>query len=218
MTARAKYLFDVDFGAGAAPQKANTLSLEAHEIALKEARAQGFREGFSAAQAEARSDAARSTATSLERIASAVALLGPILRDIEGRLEAEAVEVAVAAAKKLAPALIDREPLAEISALVANCLAHLTNAPHVVVRVNVGVYPEARERLEALVRTHGFDGRLVVLAEPEIAPGDCRVEWADGGMVRDRAAVERSVDDAVNRYLAARPRGPERTSGGSGDE
>ena len=218
MTARAKYLFDVDFGAGATPQKANMLSLEAHETALKEARAQGYREGFSAAQAEARSDATRITATSLERIATGMTVLGPILRDIEGRLESEAVEVALAIAKKLAPALLDREPLAEISALVADCLAHVTKAPHVVVRVNVAVYPEARERLEALVRTHGFEGRLVVLAEPEIGPGDCRVEWADGGMVRDRGAVERSIDDAVNRYLAARPRGPQPTSGGSGDD
>ena len=32
----------------------------------------------------------------------------------------------------------------------------------------------------------GFEGRLVVLAEPEIAPGDCRIEWADGGVVRDQ--------------------------------
>jgi flagellar assembly protein FliH len=218
MTARAKYLFDVDFGAGAAPQKTNTLSLEAHEAAIKEARTQGFREGFSAAQAEARADAARTTATALERIAAGVTVLGPILRDIEGRLEAEAVEVAVAIAKKLAPALIEREPLAEISALVANCLAHLTKAPHVVVRVNVAAYPEARERLEALVRTHGFEGRLVVLAEPDIGAGDCRVEWADGGMLRDRAAVERSIDEAVNRYLAARPGGPQQASGGAGDD
>jgi len=218
MTARAKYLFDVDFSAGTAAEKPNTLSLDAHEAALKEARAQGYREGFSAAQVEARADAARSTATSLERIASGIAVLGPILRDIEGRLEAEAVEVAVAIAKKLAPTLIDREPFGEISALVAGCLAHLTNAPHVVVRVNVAIYPEARERLEALVRTHGFEGRLVVLAEPEIRPGDCRVEWADGGMVRDRAAVEHSIDDAVSRYLAARPRGSQQASGGRGDD
>jgi flagellar assembly protein FliH len=213
MTARAKFLFDVDFGASTAPEKTHTLSLETHEAAVKEARAAGFREGFAAAQAEARSDALRTTSTSLERIASGLAALGPLLRDIEGRLEADAVEVAVAIAKKLAPTLIDREPLGEIIDLVADCVAHLTAAPHVVVRVNVAVYPEARERLEALVRTHGFEGRLVVLAEPEIQVGDCRVEWADGGMVRDRAAVELSIDDAVNCYLMARPRGPQQTSG-----
>lgn len=218
MTAGAKFLFDVDFGAGAAPEKTQALSLAAHEAALKEARAQGYREGFAAAQAEARSEAQRSTTTSLERLASGLAALGPQLRDIEGRLEADAVEVAVAIAKKLVPTLIEREPLGEIMALVAGCLAHLTNAPHVVVRVNVAVYPEARERLEALVRTHGFDGRLVVLAEPDIRPGDCRVEWADGGMVRDRIAVELAIDEAVKNYLTARPRGPQPASGGPGDE
>ena len=61
MTARAKYLFDVDFSAGAAAEKPNTLSLDAHEAALKEARAQGYREGFSAAQVEARAEDRKST-------------------------------------------------------------------------------------------------------------------------------------------------------------
>ena len=44
----------------------------------------------------------------------------------------------------------------------------------------------------------------MVLAEPGIAPGDCRIEWADGGVDRDRAATEPRIDDAVGRYVAAR--------------
>ena len=217
MTARAKFLFDVDFGANAKPEKPQTLGLAAHEAAVAEARAQGFGEGFAAAQAQAHADAARSTTAALERIGAGLATLAPLLPGIEGRLEAEAVEVAVAIAKKLAPALIDREPLIEIMAMVAECLAHLTRAPHVVVRVNDAAYPEAREQLEAQVRAHGFQGRLVVLSEPDIGPGDCRVEWADGGMVRDRAGVERAIEDAVNRYLVARPRGLPATRGGLSD-
>ena len=39
-------------------------------------------------------------------------------------------------AGKLAPALIAREPFAEISALARDCFRHLVAAPHVVVRVN----------------------------------------------------------------------------------
>ena len=50
----------------------------------------------------------------------------------------------------------------------------------------------------------GFDGRLVVLAEPDIAPGDCRIEWADGGLKRDRAATEAAIEEAVARYVAGR--------------
>ena len=45
-----------------------------------------------------------------------------------------------------------------------------------------------------------------MLAEPDIAPGDCRIEWADGGINRDRAATEAAIDEAVARYVAARTR------------
>jgi flagellar assembly protein FliH len=44
---------------------------------------------------------------------------------------------------------------------------------------------------------------LVVIAEPDIALGDCRIDWADGGVTRDRVATEAAIADAVSRYLAA---------------
>ena len=43
-----------------------------------------------------------------------------------------------------------------------------------------------------------------MLAEPGMALGDCRIEWADGGMSRDRAATEAAIGEAVSRYVAAR--------------
>ena len=48
------------------------------------------------------------------------------------------------------------------------------------------------------------NNRLVVLAEPDIAPGDCRIEWADGGINRDSAATTAAIDEAVKRYIEAR--------------
>ena len=43
-----------------------------------------------------------------------------------------------------------------------------------------------------------------MLAEPDIAPGDCRIEWADGGIKRERAATEAAIEEAVARYIAGR--------------
>jgi flagellar assembly protein FliH len=114
------------------------------------------------------------------------------------------VEVAVAVARKLAPELIAREPFAEIAALASECFRQLIAAPHVAVRLSETLYPAAREKLEELARARGFEGRLVVLAEPDIAPGDCRIEWADGGIKRDRAAAEAAITEAVARYVSAR--------------
>ena len=43
-----------------------------------------------------------------------------------------------------------------------------------------------------------------MLAEPDIATGDCRIEWADGGVVLERAAIEAKISELVGRYLASR--------------
>ena len=193
MGAPAKFLFDNDFAVG--ERTKSSVALAEHAAKLTEAEAAGYRKGFAAAKAEAEERAA----AAIER-----AELNRGLAAVETRLETEAVEVAVAVARKLAPELIAREPFAELSALAAGCFRHLVAAPHVVVRVNDALQERARELLEETARAGGFDGRLVVLAEPEIAPGDCRIEWADGGLSRDRASTEAAIGEAVTRYVAAR--------------
>ena len=211
MSARAKFLFDVDFGSGdGAEAPRQTVALAEHEAALAEARAQGYRQGVAAAEAKALAEAERRAASALERIGAGLGGLGQGLAGVAGRLEAEAVEVAVAVARKLAAELIAREPFAELAALAADCFRHLVSVPHAVVRVSDALYPAVREHLEATARTSGFDGRLVVLAEPDIAPGDCRIEWADGGVIRDRAATQAAIDEAVARYVAVRRGAPSR--------
>ena len=67
-------------------------------------------------------------------------------------------------ARKLAPALIAREPFAEISALASDCFRELIASPHIAVRVNDALYAAAREKLDDIARARGFEGRLVVLA------------------------------------------------------
>ena len=44
----------------------------------------------------------------------------------------------------------------------------------------------------------------MILAEPGIVTGDCRIEWADGGVVLDRSAIETKISELVGRYMAPR--------------
>ncbi len=201
MSAPVKFLFEDDFAAGrggAAPKP--TISVAAHETALAQAQADAYRNGMAAAEAKIEGRAA----AACDRIAQGITALTQGLSAIEARLEAESVEVAVAVARKLAPELIAAEPISEIAALAASCFRQLIAAPHVVVRIAEAIYEAARTRLEEIARLQGFEGRLVVLAEPGMALGDCRIEWADGGLSRDRAAAEAAIGEAVGRYVAAR--------------
>ena len=205
MGAPAKFLFDVDFAAGADRKPAEpTITLAAHALKITEAKAAAHQRGYADAQTDATVEADRRMAEALERIAVNLGKANEALGAIETRLECEAVEVAVAVARKLAPALIAREPFAEIAALASECFRELVAAPHIAVRVNDALYAPAREKLDDIARAKSFSGRLVVMAEPDIAPGDCRIEWADGGITRDSAAVEAAIGAAVTSYVKAR--------------
>lgn len=201
MSAPAKFLFEDDFTAGKAAKP--TVPFAVHEAALARAEAEAYRNGLAAAEAKIEG---RLIAAS-ERVAQAMTNLAQGLGTIEAKLEAESVEVAFAVARKLAPELIAAEPFAEIAALAGSCFRQLVAAPHVVVRVAEGLYDTARTRLEEIAHLQGFNGRMVVLAEPGLALGDCRIEWADGGVARDRADTEATISDVVGRYVAARRSG-----------
>ncbi len=202
MTAPAKFLFDVDFAPGA--EREPMITLAEHQVKLAETETAAHRRGYAEAQNDAAVTAGRRIAEALERIAVSLGQATNALQAVESRLESEAVEVAVAVARKLAPALIGREPFAEISALASNCFRELVASPHIVVRVNDALYAEAHEKLDDVARAHGFEGRLVVLGEPGVAMSDCRIEWADGGINRDKAATDTAIGEAVARYVSAR--------------
>jgi flagellar assembly protein FliH len=203
MTAPAKFLFDTDFSTpDRVRERAATPSEVAQKVAAAEARA--YRDGYDAALREARVESDRRAALALEEIAIGVKGIAARFSSVEIRMETEAVEVAVAVARKLCNELIAREPLGEVAALVGDCFAQLVSTPHLVVRINDSSYEAAHERIEKLAKQSGFAGRLVILAEPEIETGDCRLEWADGGVVLERAAIEAKINELVGRYIASR--------------
>ena len=194
MAAPAKFLFDTDFAAPDKSRERPTQVEMAQKIATAEAKA--YRDGYDAGQREAKAESDRRLALALEEIKIA-------MQDIA------AVDVAVAVARKLSSQLIAAEPLGEVAGLVSECFSHLVATPHLVVRVNDQLYEAARERIERLAKPSGFQGRLVILAEPEIPTGDCKIEWADGGVVFERAAIEAKIDELVGRYMASRNQGNE---------
>ena len=207
MATPAKFLFDTDFSAPDRSRERPTPVEMAQKLAAAEARA--YRDGYDAGQRQAKAESDRRTALALEEIKIAMQGIAARFAGVERRMETEAVDVAVAVARKLCSELIAAEPLGEVTGLVADCFSHLVATPHLVVRVNDQLYEAARERIERLAKPSGFQGRLVILAEPNIPTGDCKIEWADGGVVLERAAIEAKIDELVGRYMASRNQGNE---------
>ena len=203
MGAPAKFLFDLDFAApDVAKERAATAIEVAQQIADAEARA--YRAGYEAARHEAKAESDRRAALALEEIGISIRAIAGRFSTIEERMETEAVDVALSVARKLCAEMIAAEPLTEVMALVSDCFRHLTATPHIVVRINDSLYDAARAQIEQLAKRNGFEGKLVILAEPDIASGDCKIEWADGGVTLDRATIDAKINELVGRYLASR--------------
>src|ERR1700709_842195 len=161
MAAPAKFLFDMDFGApDKKRERAATDAEIVEKVAAAEARA--YRAGYDAAQREAKVESDRRAALALEEIGIAIRGIATRFSGIETRMETEAVDVAVAVARKLCSQLIANEPLCEITGLVSDCFSHLVSTPHLVVRINEALYAGARERIEQLAKRSGLEGRLGV--------------------------------------------------------
>lgn len=215
MASPARFNFDLDFEAPPPPVVARPqpkepevprIDLVTHLVQLSEADQKARAEGFEQGRASAEAQAAERLVQEAARLTAACRKLFDKIDADRLEVEKEAVELAVAVARKLAGHLLDREPLSGVRALMAESLAPLRKAPHLVLRIAAADADEIRPHVDKMVRESGFEGRMVILGEEDMPRGDCRIEWADGGIVRDRARVAADIDAAVAAYIAARER------------
>jgi len=196
----AAYEFDLDLSSvGGKPGAVHGLvPRKEYEAELARARAEAKSAGLAEAEAAAQArlaDAAARIAAGAERLLAAVDRECEVMRR-------DASLLAFAAAKSLAGAFIDRQPLAAIEALIESCLGPLRATPHLVIKLRAEDAEPLRARLDPIAERAGFAGRLIVLGEENLAAGDCRIEWADGGIVRDRASAIAAIEATIARHFA----------------
>ena len=209
MTVAHKFTFDLDLGR--APKRSKTLPEDELEHMIAAARREGYdagkRDGLKQGQQSAEARAGDAMSAAGEKIAAdAAAMLSEIDR-FESAHRQEAVALAASVARKLAAHLIAREPEAELAALLAECMASLERAPHLVIRCHPDLCDRLRTIAEERAKVTGFAGRLVVMGDPDTKLGDGRLEWVDGGLVRDINAISNEINTRISAYLAARGAG-----------
>ncbi len=178
------FLFENDF------RRPNSQSEARTAAAIAEAEARAHARGLIEGRAEALAQAEARLADALTRLGLAAAGLLNQSDARDAEREEQAMTFAIALARTIAGDALEARPLAAVEEAARSALQHLRGVPHLVVRVHDGLVDAAEELMKRLARERGFEGRLVVLGEPDLPPGDARIEWADGGVVRERARIE----------------------------
>lgn len=209
MNAPQKFLFNTSFEleddaaplpAGDEPARPEAcLTVEDLERAREEGFARGREAGLEAAGTAREAELERSLAALQARLA-----------DLAERSEAmaavnsqEILHLTVAMLRRLFPRLTAAHGVAEIEAVIRDCLHRVRDEPRLVVRVADSLLDEIERRVGVLASRSGFEGRIVFLSQDDLRPGDVLVEWADGGAERNGGAVWREIESVLSRVLVA---------------
>jgi|SRR5581483_10919932 len=211
-----KFTFDNDFDRPAKAQAAKpevvaepppppppTFSEQEMADAVAAARKAALAEGIAQGRAETIADAEKRIAAGLNAIGNHLGSIDKQVRAVVEGLRATSVELSMAIVRQLFPALERRNGVAEIEALVVQCLETLRGEPWFTIRVPAEQVDDLIERVQAVGKGRGFEGRLTVLGDDALKLGDCRIEWAQGGMIRDREQIWSAIGTAIEQALAS---------------
>lgn len=193
-----KFMFDRSFDDIAlaqrpAEQKPVLMKPEQIDALKKEARDRGFAEGKEAGKEE--------QATQLAAIMTTVGKnIDTLMQNIDAlrhEQEAHTRQLVMAIAKKILPDFAARQGLQEIEALLGDAVRDMGREPRLVVRVNEAHLDAVKAQVEKITAQRAYTGTVVVLSDAEVAAGDCRIEWADGGIERNTQATWDAVEQTV---------------------
>src|SRR5207302_11200617 len=117
--------------------------------------------------------------------------------------ERDAIELARTITGKLFPTLTRRGAVEEIAAIVTQCMRETTDEPRLVLRVHDSIFQAVQQRVAPLAGSAGWPGKLIIRPDETLGEGDCRVEWADGGVERDTTRTRREIDAIITRAVGA---------------
>ena len=195
MSTAKKFTFDTEF-TGAEDRRApsararqkQTLTIEEIE-ALK-----------ALARHEGENAAAGRTAIALEALAGEVrAALDASHAEIEA-LRDEAARLALAMAKRIAPAALAALPTGDVEIALRQAMHQAIGEPRILLRAAPGVTEILEPRLADIAHEEGYEGRVAVAADPAMTGADCRIEWRGGGAERS----EKTIEDALTALIAHR--------------
>ncbi|GGF56219.1 hypothetical protein GCM10011332_07120 [Terasakiella brassicae] len=160
-----------------------------------------FDEGKAAGLEEANAQFERMIATALTQMAQTIPAVFAAHSKSQEDHEAHALSVANAVTKKIIPAYAEKHGLDEILNVVSKCLEPLRAEPRIIVKVHESLREDLHDKLVKIADELGFDGRIVTMAHDDILPGDCRIEWAEGGAERNIENMWQLIDEIVERNL-----------------
>jgi flagellar assembly protein FliH len=192
-----KFTFDTSFDAddtgGGAGDSRRRKSYTADEI--EAIRTAAYEDGRRSGEVRAAEMMAAAVAQFAEAVRDALSVID---KDVEA-IRADAAQLALAAATKLASGALAHAPDAEIADTLRVALHEAISETHVTVKAAPGLIHDLQEKLTEVAVQEGYEGRLRFVPDSTLYGADCRIEWRGGGIERAHGRIEEHLADLVAR-------------------
>lgn len=138
------------------------------------------------------------------RIAAAVEALAAQVRtaldESHAEVEAlrnEAAAIALAMAKKIAPAALAALPAGDVEVALRQAMHQAIGEPRITLRAAPVVIEALKGRLDEIAHEEGYEGRVLIAEDAHMQGGDCRIEWRGGGAERSEQMIEEALTDLI---------------------
>jgi flagellar assembly protein FliH len=167
------------------PEQVDALKKESHDA------------GFAAGKDAGKEEQALLLATVMATVGKNLDMLMKNIETLSHEQDAHTRQLVMAIAKKIVPDFAARNGLQEIETLLSDTIRQMAREPRLVVRVNEAHLGAVNERIQALTAQHAYSGQVIVMADAEVASGDCRIEWAEGGIERNTQTTWNTVEQTM---------------------
>jgi len=161
------------------------------EIAREEGRVLGHAQGLK----DAEESALHFLVLAVESVADQMSQIYESQKQADLETHKMAAALSMTIVQKVLPTYVRDHGANEVETLVQECIPHILNEPRLILRVSPENEGPMRERIEPMTRNRGFEGAVVIMADPALGPADCRLEWDNGG-------AERRVDSLLQHIQA----------------
>jgi len=196
-----KFTFDTEFSGSQdrrapAAQARQKQTLTTEELENVKAAARG--EGENCAQARATDALERTIAALTISIRAALDISHAEIEQVRD----DAARLAMAMAKKIAPAALAALPAGDVEAALRQAMHQAVAEPRITLRAAPAVTEVLESRLADIAHQEGYEGRVLIAADPTMTGADCRIEWRGGGAERSESIIEDALSALISRHFS----------------
>ena len=164
---------------------------------LDAAREEGFVAGHTSALEEAETARSHYVADAINLIAQGLTKLDEQQAETNREIGETAIRLLFAVARKTIPETAHQFAQENVTDFVRKILPLVIGETKLIIRTHAMIVEDIQNKLPEVFTRAGFLGGYTVVADYELQPGDCRLEWSGGGAERSEARIWAEIEKAM---------------------